>query len=375
MGPMAISRRAILLPAALAACGRPKGTGYPGHAFVANRGGRSVAAVDLMRFAVARRIALDAVPGQVLDSAARRKVYVLAPEAGALYEIDAGRLEISRTARLGMRASSMRMAPEDGVLWVLCPEGRCLAEVPLDGFRPRRRIRLPASAADFDISRDAVAVFSFPSENRIGFARLTASSVEATAGVGLAPGPVRFQSDGRQALAGNRGAKSLSVVNTAKARLVVTLPLPVEPAVFCFNSDGGQLFVSGPGMDGVAIVYPYTTEVAETVLAGRAPGAMGTTSRLPYLFVANPPSGTVTVLDIDTRKLVAVVTVGQEPVHILFTPDGQYALVLNRRSGDLAVIRLPTLRTDAEGHPRRYKPAPLFDLVPVGPEPVSAAVI
>ncbi len=374
MGPMEIPRRAILLPAVLAACGRPKGTGYGGHAFVANRGGRSVAAVDLMRFAVARRIGLDAAPGQVLAGPAG-KAYVLAPDAGVIYEIDAARLEISRTARLGMPASGMRTAPGGEALWALCSQAHCLVEVPLAGFRPGRRLHLPAPAADFDINRDGVAAFSFPAEGRIGFARLGASSVEATVAVGAAPGPVRFQSDGKQALAGNRGGKSLSIVSTEKARLVVTLPLPVEPAVFCFNSDGGQLFVSGPGMDAVAIVYPYSTEVAETVLAGRTPGAMGAAARLPYLFVANPTSGTVTVLDIDTRKLVAVVSVGQEPGHILFTPDAQYVLVLNRRSGDLAVIRLATLRTDDKGRPRRYKPAPLFDLIAVGPEPVSAAVI
>jgi YVTN family beta-propeller protein len=123
-------------------------------------------------------------------------------------------------------------------------------------------------------------------------------------------------------------------------------------------------------MDAVVIIYPYWTEVAETILAGGAPGAMVAAASPPYLFVANPRSGTVTVLDIDFRKLIAVIRVGEEPGQIIITPDGQYALVLNRSSGDLAVIRIATL-----AERRYYKIAPLFTMIPVGPQPVSAAIV
>ena len=50
------------------------------------------------------------------------------------------------------------------------------------------------------------------------------------------------------------------------------------------------------------------------------------------------------------------------------TPDGRYALVLNRQSGDMAVVRIASLSG------RRQMSAPLFMMVPVGSEPVSAAV-
>ena len=50
--------------------------------------------------------------------------------------------------------------------------------------------------------------------------------------------------------------------------------------------------------------------------------------------------------------------------------DYQYALVVNHRSGDLAVIRVRAL---TELQPRT-KTAPLFTMIPVGSEPVSAAV-
>jgi DNA-binding beta-propeller fold protein YncE len=176
-------------------------------------------------------------------------------------------------------------------------------------------------------------------------------------------------------IAGSAAGRSLSIFDVPSLKPVVRLPLPMSPRHFCFNHDRGQLFVSGDGVDAVAIVYPFRTEVAETMLAGRAPGAMQTTENPALLMVANPETDSVTVLDFDNlgKKLVAVVQVGQEPCDILITPDQQYALVLNGKSGDLAVIRIYAI-TDASPA-RRYKPTPLFTLIPVGEGPVSAAVV
>ena len=65
---------------------------------------------------------------------------------------------------------------------------------------------------------------------------------------------------------------------------------------------------------------------------------------------------------------------GQEPRHILITPDKQYALVLNRKSGDMAVIRIYSLTS--QDSMRRYRyPTPLFTMIPVGGQPVDAAMV
>ena len=95
-----------------------------------------------------------------------------------------------------------------------------------------------------------------------------------------------------------------------------------------------------------------------------------------YLLVTNPHSNSITVLDFDNmgKKLVAAVQVGQEPRHILITPDKQYALVLNRKSGDMAVIRIYSLTN--QDAMRRYRyPIPLFTMIPVGEQPVDAAIV
>ncbi len=377
MNPSEISRRAVLVaPLAAAACGRPKARAFPGYCFVANQQGRSVAAIDLRHFRVRRQIALDAAPAAVLPHPSKSRVYVLAPESGTVYEIDAGPLTVTRRARAGSQGVSMQMAPSGEALWVLYRDPAALVEFPLDSLRPNRRIRLPAPADAFDLSVANEAAIATSQDRSIVLASLTRAAIDRTIAAGSEPSLVRFQWDGKQLISGSRFERLLTIFNVETGAAVVRLPLPIEPRHFCFNSDGGQLFVSGDGMDAIAIVFPYTTEVDQTILAGHAPGVMAVTSNAPsFLLVANPESNGITVLDVDTRRLVAVVQVGQEPSHIVLTPDQQYALVLNQKSGDVAVIRILSLARTPDGSQRRYNSAPLFTMIPVGERPVSAAVV
>src|ERR1035438_4598114 len=97
-----LTRRALLVgTATLAGCARHKSRGFPGYAFVANAGARTVAAVDLNAFALAKQISLDSAPGAVLSNPLRPGVYVLMPESGAVCEIDATKLAVVRKTRLG----------------------------------------------------------------------------------------------------------------------------------------------------------------------------------------------------------------------------------------------------------------------------------
>src|SRR5215469_14852820 len=61
-----LTRRSLLAAVFLTACGRRKVRGFPGYAFVANGGERSVAAVDLTTFTLAKRIGLEAPPATVI---------------------------------------------------------------------------------------------------------------------------------------------------------------------------------------------------------------------------------------------------------------------------------------------------------------------
>ena len=384
-----ISRRALLAaPLAGLSCGPPKAAGFPGYCFVANQEGHSVSVVDLYRrFRTIARILLDGAPSEVLSHSARRKVYALLPDSGAVCEIDATTVAVSRRARMGNQALAMQFSPTGEALWVLYRDPAALVELPLETFRPGRRIRLGAPPDALDLTSpppdcaDRRAAILSRQQRTITIASLDHAQVERVIPAGAEPALVRFRKDGRHILVGNASERSLGIFETASGKTVVRLPLPLAPRHFAIDSTGGQLFISGDGMDAVVIVFPYTTEIWQTVLAGRAPGAMMTLEKSPgsFLLVANPETNSLTVLDLNTQKLVAVVQVGQGPCQILLTPakqpDARYVLVVNRQSGDLAVIRNYALNSPQLGSYPWRKSAPLFTMIPVGESPVNATVL
>jgi len=365
------SRRAFVLGSVAAlACGRRRATGFPGYAFVANAGEQSVAAVDLTSFTVVRQIRLDSAPAAVVAHAERQSAYVLTPQTGTICEIDAVDLRVKRKLWLKATPVAMRMAPGGAFLWVLCRSPHTLVKVALDKLEAGARLRLPSDPVDFDLSTDgSAAAIVFPDMGAVGLLELGKTAAARVVLAGDDPRAVRFRLDGRQALVANRSTRMLTVLDCNSGVPLVRLPLPVEPENFCAKADGGEIFITGKGMDAVVVVYPYRTEVAETRLAGRAPAAMAISGSPEYLFAANPEAGDVTVLEVETGDVLAAVKVGQEPCCITFTPDSQFALVVNHRSGDLAVIRVAAIQ------PGRNKTAPLFTMIPVGTEPVSAAVV
>jgi DNA-binding beta-propeller fold protein YncE len=381
-----ISRRTLLLLPAVAAvsCRPPRAQAYQAYCFVANRDGRSIAVVDLAVFRVRKQIPLDAAPSAVVAHPKHTKIFVLAPDAGAVYEIDCTKLAVTRRASAGKQAIGMRMAPQGNALWVLYRDPAALVEIPLDSFHPGRHVRLTSPPDSFDVTAPGAATgphaaIASAAGRSIALVSLETATIERTIDAGVEPSLVVFRRDGRLVMAGSAAERSLSAFETAGGKTVVRLPLPFAPRQFCTNSDGGQLFLSGDGMDAVVVVFPYSTEIWQTVLAGRAPGAMAVTDA-PYLMVANPQTNTLTVLDVNIPKLVAVVEVGAQPGQVLITPSEdpqqQYALVLNEGSGDMAVIRTWSLgapRLNEEG--ARFKSAPLFTMIPVGERPVAAAVV
>ena len=369
---LVVSRRALLSSslALLAGC-RPKASAFPGYAFVANEEGQGLAAVDLTRFTLSRRIPLEAGPTAVLVSPARKAVYALTPTSGTIHEIDPARLAVRRRVHLARTLTAMRLASDESALWVASSDPPQLVRLGLEQFQADVRIQLPAPPADLDLTADGqLGAVSHGAAGLVSLLDLKAGRVRQTVPVGEDMGTVRFsRTDSKTVLVADVGRRIVSVLEASTGAVITNLAMALKPEHFCFKSDGGELFVTGDGLDAVAIINTQYTQVTETALAGRAPGAMAVSRRPEYLFVTNPPSGDVTILDVETRKAIAVVSVGAEPGFVAMTPDDQYALVLNRRSGTMAVIRLALVV------PRRAREAPLFTTIPVGSKPVSAAVI
>ena len=356
-----VSRRALFLLPAFAACSR-RVEAFRGYAFIANQEGQAVAALDLEVMAVARHIALDDAPEQVLAAVTKPLVYALTPATGAVHEIQVYRLSFTRKAAVASSAVAMALAPDERSLYVAAREPQSLIAVGLDSFRPEWSLALPESPLDFAVAPQGEKA-AITSEAGVWLVDLPARRLIGPLARGDF-GTLRFLSTGKMLIAANRGERMLSLFDVASGKLLTNLPMSMRPANLCFSPDGGQLFVTGEGLDGVVIVYPFQTEVAETVLAGHAPEAMAASSS--YLFVANPQSGSVSILSTADYKLISLVQTGADPSYVALTPDDKYALVLNRASGDVAVLDLRRIK--------RNKSAGLLTVIPVGSRPVSAAV-
>jgi hypothetical protein len=259
----------------------------------------------------------------------------------------------------------MRLSTDAKSIWLLAKDPQALIQLDLKSGRTTKTIKLSRPVTNFDLSPTApLAAIGSPAS----LINLDTGSMERALEMEGTVDPIRFRPDGKEVLAGRSAARLLSIADVATGRLLVDLPMPLEPERFCFTLDnGGQMFVSGRGMDSVVIVSPYQTAIDETILAGRAPGNMAVD--LNNLYVANPLTGDLTVIAIADRSLLAKIPVGEEPVQVMLTPDGQYCLVLNRKSSDLSVIRISKL-----GSYQRSKAAPMFTVVPVGDTPVSGAI-
>ena len=367
-----MDRRTFLVGAATSlACSRPAATGFPGNLFVANQEGRSIAVVDLTKFRVSREIGIEGNPTAIISHWKRPAVYVLTPATGTVHEIDPASFSVRRKVRVAPSATSMRLSADGESLWILSREARALVQTPVDGFQTGARIKLPGAPEDFDLVPE-IAVVSLPAEGSLAIASLRRGKIEQMVATGPDPGTVRFHAQGRKALCGNRGNRTLTIYDVLRGRIVAHLPVAVTPENFCYKaSNDGVMYITGAGMDALVVVYPYPSEVHETLLMGRSPGAMAVSGAPEYLFVANTESGNVTVMDVETSKVRLSVAVGSEPRQIVVTPDDRFAITLNSRSGDLAVIDIAAFESSRRA---RTAPTPLLTMIRVGAKPVSAVV-
>lgn len=349
-----------------ASCGREKGVGFEGHAFVANEEGGAIAAVNLTAFAVTRHIRIDGRPTKVVSHPILPSVWALA--SGYVHEIDPTRLEFRRKIPVGETARDLQLDPTGQFLWVLSADR--IAKFAAETLAPSGTWNFPGEAVSFVLARRQPWAAVVRANDPPLLLAVDNPGPVTKLSLPYTPNLAHFRSDGEQLMLAGTSTRLASFLTVPDGRTVAHVPLAIEPRRVTAKPDGGELYLTGDGLDAVVVLYPYLAEVGETVLAGHHPSAMAavSTPEIAYLFVANPEAGNVTVLDLTTHKMVGVVPAGKDPSFVTITPDSQYALVLNRASGDMGVIRIKAVVRN------RGKSAPLFTMIPVGSRPVAAAV-
>ena len=359
--------------AVLSGCGRKKGSGYEGYALVAAAGEKAITVVDLLRFRLVRTVPLNAAPAAIVPALDYRRIYVLTPETGSVHVLTSELVHLG-SAHLSQGLSTIRLTPDGRRLLATSNSTDEVIDVHPETLRINRRYKLAVQPAEMDVVNPGYAAVASGPSGLVELFNLE-SGARKRYRFGGEIGALRFRKDGRLLLVANLATRSLTALSVPDLQVVAELPLAMEPKNLCFNADAGQLFVTGEGMDGVAIVFPYRVlQVEQTVLAGRDPGIMAVSENPAYLFVGSASGSDVCILNIGSRKVVGIVDVAQRPEFITVTPDNQYALVLDRSSGNLAIIHIAAFRLSPEAS-RTKSGAALFTILPVGSDPVHAAVV
>lgn len=355
----------------LLACGRKRGTGYPGYAFVANQDGNALAVVDLIAFAVARYIPLGAAPTQVLCHPRSGQVYALTPGTGTLHLVDPLELKVTRQVRMPRGVTSMHLTPDPSAsaLLLVARGERQLWKASPAKLDLHYSAALPEEPTYLDCSNWTGLILAGNAESGRGhLLDLATGKAVGTVETGSRTSAMLFRSDGRQIWVAHPDRRQVAGFLASTGQTVARLPLALTPDTMFAGPDGGSLFVTGPDRDALAIVEPYPAQVASTLPVGPRPGAMAASIDPPYLFLASRDSSQVSVVDMQLRKVIAVTATGNRPSFIKVTPDQQYALVIHSEAGEMAVLRTTGIRA------QRQKAAALFTIIPLGSKPVSADV-
>jgi len=369
------SRRDFLVSAGAAASAASFGScsinskkAFDGYGFIATRDSGDIAVVDLAAYALEKRIKTAGKPVQLLDVPGTAN-FLAVSASGDVEEIDSGKAVVARKSPVKVLPGELWLSSDSKTLWGLSPDAKKLLAISREKLELEREWKLAIEAKHLAASPEYghIAV-SHEGSDKISILADGVQGKLLEASSGKLAGNLRFLKNGSMILVAQNATRDLTLVETKTGKVIVHLPLPLEPENFCFSDDGGQLYLTGKGLDAVVVVYPYQSQVATTLLSGKSPGPMAVSTTPAFLFVTSPTTDTVSVLDIRSQKLVAVVAVGSEPRAVAITPDNSMALVLNQRSGDIAIIRLANIVS------KRNKTAPLFTMIPVGSAPVAAVI-
>ncbi len=365
-----LSRRTFLASsAALTACNTRTRNAFVGYAFVATRDSGDIAIIDLAAFSLEKkRIKPSGRPLHLIDVPGADFLLAIS-DNGVLEEIRVSEATITRKLATPLFPYNVWLSHDAATIWAISADQHNLLAIDRATFAISKQWKLPAASKSIAVSPGSAHVAAaMESTGEIALLASPDQKDVVISKLDQTPGQLRFLKNGSMLVVAHLESRQLTMVDSASAKVVVALPLPIKPENLCFNADGGQLFITGEGLDGVVVVYPFQSQVGTTLLSGKAPGPMAASSEPQFLFVTSPSTGTVSVLDIRTQKLAAVVAVGADPRAVAITPDNQMALVLNQRSGDIGIIRLANIIS------KRHKTAPLFTMIPVGSAPVSAVI-
>lgn len=322
----ALVKRTILAAVLLAGVSLPAQARLPdGQAdsllVVLNKSDHEAALINPTTFSVLAKLPTGIGPHEAAASPDGRFVYVAnygAREPGnTITVIDVARQAVARTLDLGdyRRPHGIWVSRDGRLLWVTCEANKAVLEINSETGQIARVFETGQ-----DVSHMVVPTRD---ERKLYVANIGSGSVtviERGSGqvknipTGAGAEGVDISPDGREVWVSNRGAHSISVIDTSRDEVGVTFASQGQvPIRVKFTPDGKQVWVSNAGSNSVAVFEAATRQPLATIETGSAPVGILIGPEGRRAFVANTQSNQVSVIDVAARTIVHRIAPGTEP--------------------------------------------------------------
>jgi PQQ-dependent catabolism-associated beta-propeller protein len=147
--------------------------------------------------------------------------------------------------------------------------------------------------------------------------------VKANVNVGGRPRSVAFGSDGTRAYVVSENTGTITVLDTAAAKIMAKIQLPEGslPMGTVMSPDGRELYVSTGRGNKVAVIDTGKNEVAAMIPVGNRAWGIALSPDGTRLYTANGASNDVSVVDVKARKEIMRIKVGDGPWGIAVAPN------------------------------------------------------
>jgi YVTN family beta-propeller protein len=148
---------------------------------------------------------------------------------------------------------------------------------------------------------------------------------------------------GPKAYVGNFKDNTVSVIDTAAAAVVATVPVAAGPHGMAVTPDGRTVYVSGDASSEVSVIDTATDRVARTIEVGKTPHGLAMTPDGRRLLVGVYGEDRIAFVDTESGAVVGTAPV-PKPHTVAVRPDGRLAYVSSQEPGKfgLVVIDLAT---------------------------------
>ncbi len=149
-----------------------------------------------------------------------------------------------------------------------------------------------------------------------------------------------LSSDGRRGFTANVSAGSVSVLDLAKRKLIMTIPVAKSVQRISISPDGHRIFTHDQDAPRIAVIDTATNKITNWIALPDVAYASAPTPDGRWLLAVSPGANRLHVVDLQTLKVVRSLEVPEKSSEILIRPGGEIAYVSGTGAGKIAVLDL-----------------------------------